>query len=172
MSAHGQYPLTPSCDGFNNSSALPSTIGFQANAQNYLFRSPCLVDTFASGESSHGPQVAQFPATSFSQYYGQTVNPSIAPSLLGCVSTYSIANTAASFSASNGSHQNPNLDQASHYAPSEAYAYGLEFPSTMRPSTDRNSFGELGFGGAGMQPAFMTPYSGTMPESSEYYRPA
>jgi len=135
------------------------------------------VDTFAPGESSHGYQVAQAPVTSVSQYYAQTADPSIAPSLLGWTPTYSISDAAASFSALNASHQNANLDQVSHYAPQEAYAaYGrnllLESPSTTRLSSDRNTFGEFGFGAAGMQAGFMTPYSDTMPESSEYYRPA
>ena len=132
------------------------------------------MDAFAS-ESPHGPQVTQVPTTI--RYYGQPMYPSaVAHSPVGWISTYSVCDTATAFSTSNGGHQNANLGQASHYAPPEAYAYGrdmlLESPSTTESSAGRNTFGELGFGTAGMQAAFMTPYSGTMPESSEYYRPA
>ena len=175
-SAQSQYALTPSSDGYNSSSPIPSATGFQANPQNYLYRPSYLADAYASGQSSYGPQLAQVPATSVSQYYSQAADPSVAPSMLGWASPYSVANTAAPFSTSSGSHQNANFDQASQYPTSEAYAYGrgmsLEFSNTTRPSTDRDSFGEFGFGGTGMQTPYMTSYPSTMPESSDYYRPA
>ena len=166
--------MTTPYAGFNTSNPLPVISGYQANPQNYPWRSPYFVDAFASAESPHGPQVTQVPTTI--RYYGQTMYPSVAHSPAGWVSTYGVCDTATAFSTSNGGHQNANLGQASHYAPPEAYAYGrdmlLESPSTTESSSGRNTFGELSFGTAGMQAAFMPSYSGTMPESSEYYRPA
>ena len=168
-SAHGQYSSAASYDGFNTSNPVPSITGFQANPQNYPWGSPYLVNAFASGESPDGTQVAQVPAPNVSRYYTQTMYPSVPPSTLGWTSTYSVTDTAAPFGASNGG-QNANLYQASHYVSPEAYAYGrdmvLESPSTMRSSTGRNTFGEMGFG-----TGYMTSYSDTMPEPSEYYRP-
>ena len=168
--------MTTPYDGYSSSSPVPSAIGYQANPQNYSYRPPYLVDAFSSGQSSYGSQAAQVPATSLSRYYTPTVDPSVASSVSGWAPAYRIADASASFSGSNGSHQNANLEQASHYASSEAYAYGrdmsLESPSTMRPSTDGNTYEEFGSETVEMQAAYMTSYSDTMPEPPEYYPPA
>jgi hypothetical protein len=174
-STYSQYPSTNPYNNFDGTSPLASVTGFPANTQNYPYGLPYHTGAFTSQVSPYDPQVAQVPATSVDRNYAQPVDPSVAPSVSAWTSTYSLAGTAATFSPTNGSHQNANVDQVSYYPPPGAYSYRsdmlLESPSSTRSSTDGNTFVGSSYGTAAMQTNsnFMTSYSNTTPGSSEYY---